>query len=154
MAWRSCLQEILSMLYLHKFVMGLPFQQKTEKSWSWICRHPVALYSPGQTDLTLFISAPLTECKAGRSEAAGWVPLMFPPISCVLSNAYCVTQFHFAGILVCWAMSPTSCSNHKAALPVAMPVREKLWPKVKYQRCIWHDHATPYYCSKIWIPLY
>lgn len=51
-------------------------------------------------------------------------------------------------------MSPTCRSNQEVAFPVAVPVGEKLWPKVKYQRCTWQDHLTPHSSSKIQIPPY
>lgn len=115
-----------------------------KRAWPWVCRHPVAL---DRLFPLLLHSAPLSGLKAGRFEATVWVPLIFSPILCALSNAYCATQFFPADIFVCWTMSPISSSNHKAAFPVS--VIKKLWPKVNYQRCPWQDHVTLHFYSKI-----
>ena len=60
-------------------------------------------------------------------------------------------KISFCWFLVCWAVSLTCCSNHEVAFPVAVPGGEKIWPKVKYQRCTWQDHLTPHSSSKIQI---
>lgn len=125
LAQRSCLREII--FYLHKFVTGQPFQLKEKSVTLSLQASCCPLQLRSDCFPFCFISAPLSGLKAGRSEAAGWIPLIFPP------NTVCSKEFILCNtISLCWyfgwfSHEPTSSSNHKAAFPVS--ATKKLWPK-------------------------